>query len=216
MQLYNFLTPGNALIFRIVHIDNIEWILDNGLYCRNSKTIDPNYVDIGSVEIIDRRLQREVNVAPFGTLSDYIPFYFTPSSLMLLNVLTGHNVPQRSHEDIIILAVQLTNLAERGIKYVYTDRHALLKAARFFNDLGMLETIIFWHILQKRDFTRNNDDPEKLERYMAEALVFKFLPIDAVSSFACATPESTEKITQLLQKRNLGIKTITRPDWFFL
>ena len=30
------LNPQKALIWRIVHRDNIPWILDNGLHCGNS------------------------------------------------------------------------------------------------------------------------------------------------------------------------------------
>jgi len=171
MPPFDFLTPSNALIFRIVHIDNIEWILDNGLHCYNSEARDPEYIDIGNTEIIDRRLQRTIDVEPRGTLSDYIPFYFTSSSIMLYNILTGHNVPQKQRSEIIILVTQLTLFSRRGIRFVFSDRHALLLSAHFFGDLGNLETAIDWQILQQRDFSRTNDDPGKLERYQAEALI---------------------------------------------
>lgn len=43
------LNPDKALIFRIVHIDNVPWILkQGGLYARSSSQQDPNYVNIGS------------------------------------------------------------------------------------------------------------------------------------------------------------------------
>lgn len=31
----NNLNPEKALIFRIVHRDNLPWILDHGLHCRS-------------------------------------------------------------------------------------------------------------------------------------------------------------------------------------
>jgi hypothetical protein len=83
------LKPENGLIFRITHIANVPWILEHGLHCRNSPERDPNYVEIGNPELIQKRTQRPVPIPPGGVLSDYIPFYFTPHSPMLLNIKTG-------------------------------------------------------------------------------------------------------------------------------
>ena len=83
------LTLEKALIFRIVHRDNIPWILDNGLHCNNSKVRDPNFVEIGNKELISKRAKHPIVSQPGGMLSDYIPFYFTPFSPMLYNIKTG-------------------------------------------------------------------------------------------------------------------------------
>ena len=69
------LSPTKALIFRIVHRDNLPWTLDNGLHARNGVKCDPNYRCIGNPELIDKRSRRVVEVHPGGTLSDYVPFY---------------------------------------------------------------------------------------------------------------------------------------------
>ena len=74
------LNPSNAFIFRITHIRNVPWTLANGLHCRQSDCTDPGFVTIGNPEIIVGRKTRTVPVPPGGTLSDYIPFYFTPLS----------------------------------------------------------------------------------------------------------------------------------------
>jgi hypothetical protein len=216
MPPYEFLTPKNACIFRIVHFDNVERILSNGLHCRNSDSNEPDYAEIGNMDIIERRQQKAVNIEPFGTLSDYIPFYFTPSSIMLLNIVTGQGVEQRLHRDIVILVARLTTLHQRNIQFVYTDGHALLNATHFYRDIGDLGQSIDWQLLKMRDFKRDNNDPGKLERYQAEALVYRYLPVDALEVIACATQDSTEKTTLLLKKYSLNIKTITKPDWFFL
>ena len=94
------LNPSNAWIFRITHIRNVSWILANGLHCRNSGRTDPEFVTIGMPDIIALRDTRTVPVPPHGTLSDYIPFYFTPKSPMLYNIVTGWgSIPQRSNSD---------------------------------------------------------------------------------------------------------------------
>ena len=80
------LNPEEALIFRIVHRDNLPWILDHGLHARNSHMPDPNFRAIGNADLIDKRATRPVPVPPGGVLSDYVPFYFTPHSIMMFNI----------------------------------------------------------------------------------------------------------------------------------
>ena len=63
----NLLNSEKALIFRITHVDNVPWILANGLHCSNSHQFDPNYVPIGNAEIITRRATRIVPIAPGPT-----------------------------------------------------------------------------------------------------------------------------------------------------
>ncbi len=85
------ISPQKALIFRITHRDNIRWIFENGLHCRNSQRIDPDFVSIGNESLIQNRQQVIVPITPGGTLSDYVPFYFTPHSVMLFNIKTGYH-----------------------------------------------------------------------------------------------------------------------------
>lgn len=54
-MLYTKLNPEKALIWRIVHRDNIPWVLDNGLYCGNSVVKAPGWVGIGNPELTKRR-----------------------------------------------------------------------------------------------------------------------------------------------------------------
>src|SRR6266446_10848878 len=132
-------TQEKALIYRITHIDNVPWILENGLHCRNSTTRDPNFREIGNQELVGKRSNRIIDVPPQGTLSDYIPFYFTPHSPMLYNIKTGWNgLKQTPMPDIAIIVSSLYALAERGIRFVFADRHAYVMAAQFSNDLGDL------------------------------------------------------------------------------
>jgi ssDNA thymidine ADP-ribosyltransferase DarT-like protein len=210
----NGLTPEKALIFRITHVANVPWILANGLHCSNSNLSDPNYVQIGNVDIIARRTQRNVPVAPGGTLSDYIPFYFTPFSPMLLNIKTGFNgVTQRPMEEIAILVSSLREAQERGIGFVFTDRHAYLQAAEFYNDLERLDRIA-WPILQARNFKRDPDDPGKFERYQAEALIYRHLPIDAILGVVCYGAQQQEHVQQNCDNLGLPMKALCKPSWY--
>jgi ssDNA thymidine ADP-ribosyltransferase, DarT len=174
--LRDILSPRRGLIFRITHRDNLPWILANGLYCRNSNRLDPNFVNIGNPSLINDRHHVCVPIAPQGTLSDYIPFYFTPLSVMLLNIKTGYRgIQQRHNDEIAVLVCSLPKLDQDGVTFVFTDRHARLATAEFFEaaaDLGRID----WKILQNRDFSRDHNDLGKMERYQAETLVYRHLP----------------------------------------
>jgi hypothetical protein len=93
------LTAENALIFRITHKDNLPWILDNGLHCRNSKKQDPSFVNIGLTEMIDKRRSWHVLCKPGGTLSDYVPFYFTPRSMSVQHSYGTERTPEEQRGD---------------------------------------------------------------------------------------------------------------------
>src|SRR5258708_18270420 len=117
-------------------------MLHNGLQCRNSPQRDQNYVEIGNPELIENRTRRAVSIPPGGVLSEYIPFYFTPHSPMLLNIKTGYQgIARRPMSEIVILVSSLPALATQKIPFVFTDRHAYLQTASFFSDLAQLDLI---------------------------------------------------------------------------
>jgi ssDNA thymidine ADP-ribosyltransferase, DarT len=120
----NGLSPEKALIFRIVHRDSVPWILDNGLHRKNSRVLDPNFVEIGNKDLISKRGKHPIVRPPGGTLSDYIPFYFTPFSPMLYNMKTGcGGIRQRNNDEIVITVSSLRTLQAENISFLFTDRY---------------------------------------------------------------------------------------------
>ena len=211
---YN-LNLEKALIFRITHISNVPWILRNGLHCKNSDVRDPNFVMIGNLELIQRRTGRRVPVPPGGTLSDYILFYFTPFSMMMYNIRTGYGgIRQFPNSEIVIMVSSLRGLAERGVAAVFSDRHAYLQTARFFTSLEDLDKID-WGILQRRDFKRDVDDPEKTDRYQAEALVYRHLPVEHLAGIVCRSENEQQTLEQQREEVKLELKIAAQPKWYF-
>ena len=160
------LNQDKALIFRVVHISNVPWILEQGgLFARSSPEQDPSYVNIGSQELIDKRTHRDVPIASGGTLSDYIPFYFTPWSIMMYNLKTGyHGITQRKNEEIVIFVSTLHKIAALNIPFVFTNGHAYMMEADFYNDLNDLDKLD-WALLQSKNFKSDPDDLTKQFRY---------------------------------------------------
>lgn len=214
MANYQRLNAANAYIWRIVHRQNVPWILDHGLVCANREERDPGFVQIGNADLISRRAHRAVPIAPGGTLSDYVPFYFTPFSPMMYNIYTGRTVGQQRNEDICMLVSTLPVLQRLGTPFVFTDRHAYTQLARFFSDLASLDQID-WPLLQARNFTRNPDDPEQIERYQAEALVHRHLPVTALTAIVCYTEQVKRELEQMAAVRRLNVTVQALPHWYF-
>ena len=211
---YTSLNPEKALIWRIVHRDNLPWILDNGLHCANSDVQAPQYVNIGNADLIDKRRSRHVPIAPEGVLADYVPFYFTPFSVMMKNIHSGWSVQQRSNDEIVILVSSLYRVEQLGLPFVFTNAHAYPDWTNYYSDLASLGEID-WPILQRRDFKRDPDDPRKMERYQAEALIHHHLPITGLLGIMCYTDAMKERIEQDVAARGLTLSVHARPGWYF-
>jgi hypothetical protein len=101
-----------------------------------------------------------------------------------------------------------------GLDFVFTDRHAYPPLARYFNDVAHLGEID-WPLLQARNFQRNPDDPEQIERYQAEALIHRYLPVNGLLGIVCYTYNLKRDIERQLQARNLNLQVLARTKWYF-
>jgi len=144
-----------------------------------------------------------------------VPFYFTPYSIMLFNIKTGWGgMPRVTNEEIVILISSLHKIAQRSIHFVYTNQHAYPVMAEYFNDLARLDQID-WAILQRRDFKHDPDDPGKKERYQAEALIHRHLPVDALAGIVCYNQETKGFVETELKARRIDLQTVAKNTWYF-
>jgi hypothetical protein len=96
-----------AKVFRITHRDNLPLLLKHGICARNHKDFGDDYINIGSIDVISKREAKsiDINGIDYGTLHDYVPFYFTPLSPMLYNILTGfNNIPKKPRKRSLSLS----------------------------------------------------------------------------------------------------------------
>ena len=210
------LNPQLARIFRIVHISNVPSILDqSGLHCQNSDDLDPNYVNIGNASLIDKRTRRYVPIPPGGPLSDYVPFYFTPFSIMMYNIKTGYGgITRRDNTDIVMFVSSIHRLDELGVPFVFTNQHAYAVDTEFYNDLRDLDEID-WPLLQRRDFKTDDNDPGKQLRYQAEALIHRYVPLQAILGIVCVNDVVKGSLESLLEQRSIELAVRSMPTWYF-
>jgi hypothetical protein len=211
----SLITREQANIFRITHLDNLPWVLAKGIHCRNAKTRDSKFHEIGNADLIDKRAQRAVPIAPHGTLSDYVPFYFTPYSPMLYNIKTGYGGMKKTlMQDIVILVSDLHKISGAGLTFVFTDQHAYPVSAKFYSTLDGLK-FVDWDILVNRDFKRDPEDPKKMERYMAEALIYQHVPLSALGGIVCYNPAVEKRVNAMQSQAGTSMPTAVKPKWYF-
>lgn len=210
----DLLNPERARIFRIIHRANLPWVLQHGLHGGNSPTRSAHWVSIGNQELISKRSRWPVNAAPGGVLNDYVPFYFTPFSPMMYAIKTGWNGVQRhAPQDIVILVSSLRLIAAQGLTWLFTDTHANNSVVKYFNRLQDLDRLD-WRILQTRDFKRDPDDPGKLGRYQAEALVHRHCPLQGLSGIVCFDEDGKMQAQQAVVTAGAALQVIKQPSWY--
>ena len=70
------------------------------------------------------------------------------------------------------------------VRMFFNDHNPPHFHANFYSDLSEIDKVD-WARLTARDFRRDVDDPEKIERYQAEALVYWHVPVAGLLGVAC-------------------------------
>ena len=155
-----------------------------------------------------------MEVGPRGTLGDYVPFYFTPFSIMMYNIHTGYGVSQVPNEEILIIVSSLVRVSTLNIPFVFTDQHAYPAMANYYTNLANLDQID-WGLLNRKDFRHDPDDPAKKERYQAEALIWKHVPLNALLGICSCNTAVDTFVKAELARRNLEIESSVQRGWYF-
>jgi hypothetical protein len=134
---------------------------------------------------------------------------------MMYNIYTGRGgVQARRNEEIVILVSSLHKVAAEGHPFVFSDRHAYVATAQFFSGLTKLD-LIDWRLLQNRNFQRSADDPDKIERYQAEALIAQHVPVSSLIGAVCYTDVLKLELEKQVAARGLGLDVHKMTEWYF-
>ena len=134
---------------------------------------------------------------------------------MMKNIHSGWGgIAKRENDEIVILVSSLPHLNSQGVPFVFTDSHAYYAWANFYTEMSDLNRID-WELLQTRDFRRDPDDPAKLERYQAEALIHQHCPISGLIGCICYTEETKAMLDSQISKLGLSLDVHVRTGWYF-
>jgi len=205
--------PIKKWVFRIVHINNLEYILTNGILNRHHLKSDPNYINIGDNNLIEKREDYLVGInPPGGSLGEFVPFYFGSLSPMLYKIKTGHNgINKIAQENIIYLCCEIKNIVTHCSNWCFTNGHAKKAITEFYNDLSGLDELD-WQTIMAKFWNNTEDDFDRMRRKQAEFLVKGFVPIQCVSKIVVLNEEKSELVQELINRFGLNINVQVNPN----
>lgn len=205
-------------IFRIIHIDNITHILQNGITHRNSINSNSNYTEIGDVSLINYRKDRKAitNKGEEVVLGDYIPFYFAIRTPMLYVIQKGYNqAKQIQPEDIVYIVVGLSSIVkDESLSYLFSDGHASNNLSVIYDksDIVNLSQKLDWDAIKKKYWAGEDVDVDLKRRKEAEFLVMGDIDVRHIKGFVCYCETTMDKL------KALGVpeeKIVVRENFYF-
>ncbi len=202
-------------IYRIVHRENVAYILEKGMFHINHPFFDPNNIFIGDTNLTEQRHEFPVPLAGYGNLGDYVPFYFGYRSPMLFNISTGYrSVTKRPQSDIIYIVCKLKCIDEKGLTYIFTDGHAKNYFTTFYTEASDL-TNLDWENIDAMQWNNTPVDPDRMRRKQAECLVKSQVPPQCIAALVVYDEVTKEEMEALVKSLNLEISVHVNPHGKF-
>jgi hypothetical protein len=211
--------PIPTPIYRLVHADNLDTLLSrNALHAPN---FTPNdglpYRTIHNVDVQANRRVKQVVCGPCGSIHDYVPFYFGPLSVMLLNLKTGR-VPgyNEGQEPLIYLKSTVQAVKNQGSRIVFTDGHGLATFTSWFDNLYDLSNVD-WGLVGARYWADKPEDNDRQRRKQAECLLWRecgwqsILEIGVINAVAKARVEAGLDRFPHCHRPPVNV----RPGWYY-
>ena len=198
-------------IFRMVHFDNLEYVLRNGMCTRNHTLADPDYINIGDSDLISKRQEYPAKIVPpGGNLGDYVPFYFGGHSPMLLNIRTGfRGIKQRPQADIVFVVCSIGSVVHHCPgRWCFTDGHAKNSITHFYNSVDALIEVD-WQVVRDRIWKNTDDDWDRMRRKQAEFLVKDHVPVTCIQSIVVFDEKRKTQVEEIVQRSGLHIPVET-------
>jgi hypothetical protein len=200
-------------IYHITHIGNLPSVLASGrLWCdaqcrRRGCTAN----DVGYSHIKDRRMRRQVSVHPETTLGQFVPFNFCSRSVMLYVLHKGHDGYRGGQNEILHLVSTVGRAIDCGHQWAFTDRHADLGYAEYFNALDK-ENEVDWGVMPLQYWSNEN---ETKERRQAEFLVYDWFPWEAINEIGVMDRVMQRRVEALLTNSEHWPAVRVKPGWYY-
>lgn len=124
-------------VMHFTHIDNLPGILAAGCL-RADNLVDHTSalkVEAADLDIKARRKRMRIDIAPYGCVADYVPFYFAPRSPMLYRIANGGVAGYTEGQDpLVYLVSSAESAAADGASFVFSDGNCASSMTRFTSD----------------------------------------------------------------------------------
>lgn len=206
--------PKPTYIYRIIHRENIQILIDEGKIVAPNFSTNKNYISIGETDLIRQRGNKSITIAPFGSMKDYITFYFGVRSPMLYCIKNGFDVQKRPQSEIIYLVSTVEKVIEHNCKFIFTDGHAFTALSRPFNDIRYLDQID-WNAVKLKIWKDTANDPDRKRRKEAEFLIHEKLPFEAIIGIVVYNQEANDYVSSVIKKNKINLPLNTVSDWYY-
>lgn len=210
--------PIPTPVGHFTHIDHLPTIAVNGLLCdTHAQKTGLLTTEAGNPGIKARRRERMVTTPGGGSVSDYVPFYFKSRSPMMFAIHCGNVATFTGDEhDLVYLLTTVEILIEHGLSPVFTDRNAALAVTKYSEDIAELDNLVDWEVMKLRIWRNTDEDPDRVERRMAECLVFEQVPWEAFTEIVVHDSTREARVQTDLDTLGIAIPPIhVSPDSYF-
>lgn len=181
--------------------------------------------EAGDPGVKDWRRQCRVPCGPGGVVADYVPFYFAARSPMMYKIAMG-GVPSFTgdHRDLVYLVSDVGQVQRLDVACAVTDRNAAVAVADFSDNLEVLGDLsaanpssdfVDWVLMRQKLWKNTLDEPDRMERRMAELLVHESFPLDGLIGIAVQRESLRPTIEQVFAERRGLVTVRVRPDWYY-
>jgi len=191
-------------LYRMTHIDNIPFILKNGITHKDSPKANSNYINIGDKSLISTREQKKVWITNgINTmykeiiLGDFIPFYFGVRMPMLLVVQHGGNFVEKARhpEEVVYIVCNLGDLIKLSTEFYFSNGHAMDRLTTFYDEtmINNINTILDWDSINAQ-YWSGEENLEIKRKKQAEFLIKGDIPSYCIKKFICYNNNAKEKL----------------------
>lgn len=220
-------TPRYGLLFHFTHLDNLPAVLEAGALLSDSAVCAGQLLrhEAGDPAIKERRRRKRVSCKPGGVVADYVPFYFAARSPMMYKLRMG-GVPSFTgdHRDLVYFVADVGSVLQVGLPFVISDRNATVEVVDFTTDVAVLGDLtkrspqsqfVNWPLMNAEWWNSTPDDPDRMERRMAEFLVYNRAPLEVMLGIAAYSQAQKATVERLLEVAGRSVRVETRPGWYY-
>ncbi|MBI1255990.1 MAG: DUF4433 domain-containing protein [Chloroflexi bacterium] len=212
--------PTKPQIYHITHMDNLKSISKSGYLYSDARRIEMGlkHVNIAMQDVKDHRPNRSlVGCYPETNVSQYVPFYFCPRSIMLYIYYKGNHSAveyKGGQEPIIHLQIDMNKAIHwthgQGLRWAFSDRNASAIYASFYKDLKNLDQIN-WDSVAATYW----QPPEIKEGKQAEFLVYNRVSWDLVEKIGVIDKSHANQVAAIIGNSSHTPEIVVKPSWYY-
>lgn len=209
--------PNPVLVFRLLHIDNLEGCLKRGgIYAPNHTPKNGlNYRTIHNIDIQIIRRSRFIPCGPRGTIHDYVSFYFGPRSPMLYQLHTGWGIDYDEGQEPLIYAVSsVENIVRSGLGFVFSDGHGIAEFSDWYDNPAHLDKVD-WEAVYATYWKDTLEDPDRQRRKQAEFLVHRFCPWNVIREVGVLNEAMKRSVENITGKYKIATPVRVHQEWYY-